>query len=120
MSDGTGDAAARGIVVAHVGEIEDGTGLKVSREQSGTLDDIAVFNDGENYFALDNTCTHEKTDLADGWVEDGCVECPLHGAKFRLSDGDVLTPPAPTGVAAHTIRVDGDDIVLIPNPARLA
>ncbi|MBA8815250.1 3-phenylpropionate/trans-cinnamate dioxygenase ferredoxin subunit [Microbacterium halimionae] len=121
MTDGTGDAkTAAGIVVAHVGDIEDGTGLKVLRELTGTIDDIAVFNDGDSYFALDNTCTHEKTDLADGWVEDGCVECPLHGATFRLGDGDALSAPAPTGVASHSVRVEGDDVVLVPNPARLA
>lgn len=110
----------QGIVVAHVGEIEDGTGIAVPKESLGTVDDVAVFNDGEKYFALDNTCTHEKTGLADGWVEDGCVECPLHAARFRLSDGAVLSPPAPTGVAAHEVRVDGADIVVVPNPARLA
>ncbi|MGZ0712808.1 Rieske (2Fe-2S) protein (plasmid) [Coraliomargarita sp. W4R53] len=117
MTDGGGN---RELVVAQVGDIEDGTGLKVPREQAGTLDDVAVFNDDGRYFALDNTCTHEKTNLADGWVEDGCVECPLHSAVFRLADGAVLAPPAPKGVAAHTIRIDGDDIVLIPNPARFA
>jgi 3-phenylpropionate/trans-cinnamate dioxygenase ferredoxin subunit len=107
------------IVVARVGEIDDGTGITIPRERAGTRDDVAVFLDGDQYYALDNTCTHEETGLADGWVEDGCVECPLHGAQFRLTDGAVLTPPAPSGVAAHTVRVEGADIVLVPNPACL-
>lgn len=111
---------AQGIVVAHVGEIEDGTGIMVPKERAGTRDDVAVFHDGDAYYALDNTCTHDEADLADGWVEDGCVECPLHGAQFRLTDGVALTPPAPGGVAAHTVRVEGTDIVLEPNPASLA
>lgn len=110
----------QGVVVAHVGEIEDGSGIAIAKETLGTLDDVAVFNDGEQYFALDNTCTHEKTGLASGWVENGCVECPLHSATFRLADGAVLSPPAPRGVAAHTVRVEGSAIVVVPNPARLA
>ncbi|MGV8881369.1 MAG: Rieske (2Fe-2S) protein [Rhodoglobus sp.] len=110
----------QGIAVARVGEIDDGTGLMIPKERLGTLDDVAVFRDGDQYYAIDNTCTHEKTGLADGWVEDGCVECPLHASRFRLTDGAVLTPPAPSGVAAHSVRVDGTDIVLVPHPARLA
>lgn len=107
-------------MVARVGEIDDGTGITVPKERAGTMDDVAVFHDGDRYYALDDTCTHEESGLADGWVEDGCVECPLHGARFRLADGAVLTPPASSGVAAHTVRVEGTDIVLVPNPARLA
>lgn len=110
----------QGIVVAHVGDIDDGSGIAIPKERIGTVEDVAVFNDGDQYFALDNMCSHEKTGIADGWVEDGCVECPLHASKFRLSDGAVLSPPAPAGVAAHSVHVDGDDIVLVPNPDRLA
>ncbi len=109
-----------GITVAKVGEIEDGEAIKVSKIRTGTLDDIAVFYDGGEYFALDDTCSHEYASLSDGWVEDGAVECPLHAGKFCLKDGSVLSLPATTGVASHHVEVDGDDIVVHPNEDRLA
>ncbi len=31
--------------------------------------------------------------LGDGWVEDGCVACPWHAWRFRLSDGAWLDNP---------------------------
>ena len=108
------------IKVAQVGEIEAGGAIKVSRILTGTLDDIAVFNDGGEYFAIDDTCTHEQASLADGWVEDGTVECPLHAASFCLRDGSVLTLPATTDVASHQVEIVGDEILVTPAEGSLA
>lgn len=109
-----------GIPVAKVGEIGEDDAIVVPRATAGTVDDIAVVHSGGEYFAIDNTCTHEYASLAEGWIEDGTIECPLHAAGFCLRDGKVLSPPAPTDVAVHTVEIDGDQIVLIPNQSRLA
>lgn len=108
------------IVVAHIGDVPEGEGLQIEASVLGTVDDVAVFYDGEEYYALDDTCTHEEASLADGWVEDGCIECPLHSAKFCLRDGSVQSMPATVDVAAHQVVIEGDEIRVIPNPARLA
>ena len=72
---------------------------------------IAVFHteDGD-LFAIDDTCTHQDASLADGWVEDCEVECPLHASRFHLRTGAVDAPPAKIGVRAHEVTVQGDDI----------
>jgi len=108
------------VKVARVGDIPDGEGRKIPRSTTGTVDDIAVFNDEGKFFALDDTCSHEETSLAEGWVENETVECPLHSAKFCLRDGSVLCLPATAPVAAHEVVVDGEDIFVIPNESRLA
>lgn len=108
------------IPVAKVGEIGEDEAIVVPRETAGTLDDIAVAYSAGEYFAIDNTCTHEDASLAEGWIEDGVVECPLHASGFCLRDGKVQSPPAAADVAVHEVRVDGDQILLTPNPARLA
>ena len=74
---------------------------------------IAVFltSDGE-VRALDDTCTHQDASLAEGWVEGGRVECPLHASTFSLRTGEVDAPPATRGVRAHQVEViDGDVFV---------
>jgi len=109
-----------GIVVAQVGDIDDGEAIKVDAALTGTVDDIAVFLDGDEYFALDDTCSHEKASLSEGWVEGGVVECPLHAGKFCLKDGAVQSMPATEDVACHRVIVEGSDIRVVPNPARLA
>ncbi len=112
--------SAEGIVVAQTDDIPDGEGIKIDREVLGTVDDVAVFNDEGTFFALDDTCTHETASLADGWVENGIVECPLHAGKFCLKSGAVQSMPATIDVAPHEVVVDGTDVRVIPNPERLA
>lgn len=108
-----------GIVVARVGDIPEGEGIQIEASVLGTVDSVAVFNDGETYYALDDTCTHETASLAEGWVEDGCIECPLHAAKFCLNDGAVQSMPATVDVFPHDVVVEGDEIIVVPNPLRL-
>ena len=74
---------------------------------------IAVFHtdDGE-LFALDDTCTHQDASLADGWVEDCWVECPLHASRFNLRTGGVDAPPAKLPVRRHEVSVIDGDIMI--------
>jgi len=72
--------------------------------------EIALFNIGGEFYALDNACTHEQGSLAEGEIE-GCeVTCPLHGAVFDIRTGEVLGPPAYDDVDTYAVRVTGDDI----------
>jgi nitrite reductase/ring-hydroxylating ferredoxin subunit len=38
------------------------------------------------------------------------VTCPWHGAIYNITSGQVLSPPAPQGVASYPVRVEGTDI----------
>jgi nitrite reductase/ring-hydroxylating ferredoxin subunit len=44
--------------------------------------------------ALDGRCVHRGGPLPDGELVDGCIQCPLHGSRFRLEDGSVERGPA--------------------------
>ncbi|PVE77847.1 non-heme iron oxygenase ferredoxin subunit [Microbacterium testaceum] len=109
-----------GIVVARTDEVPDGEAIKIDAAVAGTVDDIAIFNDGGEFFALDDTCSHEDASLSEGWIDAGVVECPLHAGKFCLKNGEVLSMPATEDVACHRLVIDGDDIRLIPRPDRIA
>ena len=45
-----------------------------------------------------------------GPLEGKKVTCPWHGATYDLTTGEVLSPPAPKGVARYNARVEGDDV----------
>jgi len=73
---------------------------------------IAVFNlDGE-FFAIGDTCTHSDWSLAEGYIEDGLVECTLHAAKFCIRTGKVKAPPATQAVKYYPVRLAGDDVLI--------
>ena len=71
---------------------------------------VAVFNVGGVYYAIDDTCTHRGGPLSEGEVEGTQVTCPWHGAMFNLMSGEVLGPPAPSGVRGYTVHVEGNEV----------
>ena len=76
---------------------------------------VAVFKVGDDYYAIQNMCSHSEANLADGEVYDCKVECPLHGAEFDLKTGEALTLPATKPVTVFTTKVDGDSLVIKEN-----
>lgn len=71
---------------------------------------IAIFNVAGSFYAIDDTCSHRGGSLSQGMIEGENVTCPWHGAVFDVRSGEVLGPPAPTGVARYNVRVDGAQI----------
>lgn len=82
--------------------------------------------DGEAY-AIGDRCTHMRGHLHNGQLQGTVIECPLHGAKFDVTDGGIcgwVTHPAAykllmdatfpgfmkRGVASYPTRVEGDDV----------
>ena len=102
------------IRVASEGQIAEDEAIVVDAATAGTDDDIAVFFSEGRYWALTHLCTHGQASLADGWVEAGEVECPLHGARFSLSTGAALCLPASVPVATHRVEVRDGGIWLCP------
>jgi 3-phenylpropionate/trans-cinnamate dioxygenase ferredoxin component len=66
---------------------------------------IAVFNVDGEFFAIDDTCTHQDASLADGWLDGCAVECPLHASCFDLRTGKPTGPPAKVAVRTHEVVV---------------
>ena len=67
--------------------------------------EVAVFNLGGNYYAIEDVCTHDGGTLADGEVEDFEIECPRHGARFDLRSGRVTAPPAYEDIRTFHVRI---------------
>jgi len=94
------------VKVAQVSEIEPNHSKLVEVEGKK----LALFNVDGTFYALDDTCTHRGGPLSEGELEGDEVTCPWYGAKFKVSSGEVLSPPAPHGVGSYKIRVNGQDI----------
>jgi nitrite reductase [NAD(P)H] small subunit len=75
--------------------------------------DIAVFNLGNRFLAVENKCPHRGGPLADGIVSGGNVVCPLHAWKVDLASGEVTNQPAPPQcVKTFPVRVEDGVISL--------
>ncbi len=73
---------------------------------------IAILRAAGALHALDNVCTHQYALLSDGYVEDGCIECPLHQGKFELTSGNAMCAPVTEPVKVYPVKVDGGKILV--------
>jgi len=67
---------------------------------------------GGELFALEDRCSHQDFPLSKGEIEDGTVECVLHGARFDLRTGRAVRLPAVKGVRSYPLELRGDDIYI--------
>jgi 3-phenylpropionate/trans-cinnamate dioxygenase ferredoxin component len=101
----------RWVTACRVDELVEGEGFRVPVEPA-----IALFKVGDEFFAIDDLCTHDVASLAEGYVLGEIVECAYHFAKFSLRTGAALSPPAPAGVRTYPTRVEDECILIDLSP----
>lgn len=88
--------------ICDLSDIPVGEGLRIT----SVTPPIAVFvTEAGEVYAVDDTCTHQDASLADGWLEECWVECPLHASRFDLRTGEIDAPPAKRPVRVHRTSV---------------
>jgi apoptosis-inducing factor 3 len=114
----SGPDFARGI---SVDELADGQML------AGHVGDAAVLlaRYGDEFLAIDATCSHYSGPLAEGLMVGDSVRCPWHHACFSLRTGEALRAPALSSLACWSVE-QRDNMVFVqhkkempkPKPAR--
>jgi 3-phenylpropionate/trans-cinnamate dioxygenase ferredoxin component len=66
----------------------------------------------EAVYCIEDLCTHDGGTLGDGEVDNGCIVCPRHGAKFDLKTGHAMCMPATEATLAHEVSIVGDDVMV--------
>ena len=96
------------ITVAMVAEVDDGSTRLVE------VDDrlVILSRMGDDFYCIDDICTHDGGTLSDG-PHEGCeIACPRHGAKFDLRNGKALSMPATQDTASHHVKVEDGSIMI--------
>jgi 3-phenylpropionate/trans-cinnamate dioxygenase ferredoxin component len=86
---------------------------------------VLLVNLDGRYHAIDDWCNHAGCLLSNGRLVDGAVECPCHGAQFRIADGALQTSPRicedqdsyPVFVADGQVYAELTSIPLSPSAA---
>ncbi|TFL14490.1 non-heme iron oxygenase ferredoxin subunit [Pusillimonas caeni] len=99
---------ANWIKIAQVGQVDEDESLAI--EVDGKQ--LALHHTEGEYFVTDNVCTHQYALLSDGYIEDGCVECPLHQAQFDLRTGKAMCAPATVDIQTYEVKTEGEDILV--------
>jgi len=82
------------------GELADGVST------TGTLDGetLLLVKDGTAVHALHDTCAHAGAPLHEGRIVDGCIECPWHQSRYRLTDGRHVQGPTTFDQPLYEVR----------------
>ncbi|WAL70119.1 Rieske (2Fe-2S) protein [Kitasatospora sp. YST-16] len=86
------------------------------RRRLGDVPVVVVRGPDDSWTVLADRCTHMAASLAGGEVVDGCLECPLHHSRFRLSDGRPARGPATAAQPRFETRVLADHLEARPRP----
>ncbi|MGB5707539.1 MAG: non-heme iron oxygenase ferredoxin subunit [Arenicellales bacterium] len=87
--------------VVAVGDLNPGEHMLVEVEDA----DIVLINlDGE-FYAIEDVCTHDGSEISSGCLIDGSIECPRHGARFDIRTGEVTAPPAYEPIDTFPVQV---------------
>ncbi len=61
-------------------------------------------------YATHNICTHQFAFLSDGYIEDGCIECPIHQGLFDIRTGKAKGAPVTVDLATYPVKVEAGEI----------
>lgn len=80
---------------------------------------VLLLRRGSAVLALSDRCTHRGAPLHEGPLVGDCIECPWHGSRFRLEDGQLERGPATQSQERYEARVvDGRVQVRQPGEQR--
>ena len=100
--------------ICKITELKDSIGKRLYVNDT----DIAVFKVKDNVFVVGNVCPHQKApSIYEGFVEDNCVICPLHGWKFNLHDGKMHN--GNTGLDSFEVKIENENIYAKVLPKKL-
>jgi nitrite reductase (NADH) small subunit/3-phenylpropionate/trans-cinnamate dioxygenase ferredoxin subunit len=90
-----------------VGRVED-----VPPDRGATVElldgrELALYNVGGTFYAIENFCPHRGAPLADGNLCGHIVECDWHGWRFDVQTGQCLTTRSGDVEAYEVLTEDG-------------
>lgn len=75
---------------------------------------VVVINFEDQFYALQNNCSHQKYPLLGGDVDNGRITCEKHGGKFELATGKAKTLPAVKPVQIYKTEVENGVVYVLP------
>ncbi|MCU7959687.1 MAG: non-heme iron oxygenase ferredoxin subunit [gamma proteobacterium symbiont of Bathyaustriella thionipta] len=98
------------VAVASQQELAAGKMLRV--EVAGKRYLIARVDD--EYFAVDDNCSHEDSSLYLGCLQGDMIRCSLHGSRFSLRTGQPQEEPADEAIGTYALKLQDGQIWMDP------
>ena len=73
---------------------------------------ILIAKYDNEFYALEDTCSHDGAELSDGDLVDCQIQCQRHGGRFDLKTGEATQLPAIVGINSYDVKVENGDIYI--------
>lgn len=114
-SEPIGGEHTKEVLIGAVEDVAIGSAVVVDGDVNGTGADIAVFHTHDDeFYAINDECTHQEASLAEGYLEGTEIECPLHAGTVCVKTGKATGMPIITDTVAHQVDVRDGKLWLIP------
>ncbi len=90
------------ITVGRAEDVPQGRGATVEL-LDGT--ELALYNVGGEFYAIENFCPHKGAPLADGNLRGHIIECDWHGWRFDVTTGACINRPH-SAVERYEVRIE--------------
>ena len=87
--------------VAAVSDIPAGGRLSILVDEIPSL----LIRIGDQFFAIEDVCSHDGQPLTNGPIDDCSITCPRHGAKFDIRTGKPMCMPAVEPISTFEVEV---------------
>jgi nitrite reductase/ring-hydroxylating ferredoxin subunit len=95
------------VEVAQLEQVAPGQSLFVYVGETG----VALFNIDGKIYAINDTCVHQGSSLAQGRLSGKIVTCRAHGWKYDVTTGRLTLNPD-SGVASYPVEIVGGKIMV--------
>lgn len=77
-----------------------------------TGEKVLVANVQGRFYAVEDRCTHMGYPLYLGNIDGRVLTCGFHSARFDVTTGEVLSPPAREPLKTYKMVVEDSDVLL--------
>jgi 3-phenylpropionate/trans-cinnamate dioxygenase ferredoxin subunit len=71
-----------------------------------------------DWFAVDDTCSHEEYSLSEGDLWGQEVECPMHGSRFDLVTGKPDQLPATEPIRSYPVVIEAGQAYVVDDESK--
>ena len=97
------------VTVGAVDALPPGRGATVELNDGS---EVALFNVGGKFYAIENFCPHKGAALADSRLYGHIVECELHNWRFDVTSGECFTKRS-CSIESYKVVVEDETIKIV-------
>lgn len=77
---------------------------------------VLICRSGDDFYAIENRCTHQFNPLEGGRIRNHHISCPVHGVRFDLRTGEPRGELARCAVPTFALRIRDGQIEIADQP----